>query len=133
MVCKSAIFTTRLNRMEDVMKLIVFIFIALISTDAFAYCSGGMGFYNCRDNAGNSYSVNQIGDTTYMRGSNATTGNSWNQTTNRIGGTSFTNGRDAQGNSWRSSTQTIGGTSFTTGTDSSGNSFRRTCNQFGCY
>ena len=73
--------------------------------------------------SGNSYSINRIGNTTYLNGSNASTGSTWSQTSSTWSDTTYHSGRAADGNAWNS-TQIRGsyGTS-TYGTDSRGRSF----------
>lgn len=115
------------------MKKLVFLVAMISAFAANAACYGTGTYQTCTDNSGNSYSVNRIGDSTYMQGRNADTGSTWSQQTQRIGGSSFTTGRDADGNAWNSTTIQSPGGSTTYGTDSNGRSFTRTCNQFGCF
>jgi len=98
-----------------------------------AGCLGSDSFYTCTDPGGNSYSVNQIGGATFMSGHNARTGTSWNQTTTRIGGSSFTNGTAGNGASWNSSSHDMGGGYRSIqGTDSRGQHFNALCGPLGC-
>ena len=46
------------------------------------------------------YSIQTIGDTTYVNGYNSRTGSNWSQESMHIGSTTYTNGRAANGNSW---------------------------------
>lgn len=93
---------------------------SVIATPAFANCYGSASNYNCYDaRSGNSYSVQKYGNSTYMQGSNAGTGSSWNQQSYTYGNTTNVYGTASNGSSWN---QTI--TPYSTyGTDSSGNSF----------
>lgn len=115
------------------MKIITCAVLLIASLSAQATCVGSGAISYCTDSSGNSYTVNRIGESTYMQGRNADTGSTWSQQTQRIGGSSFTTGRDADGNTWNSTTIKTPGGSSTSGTDSNGRSFTRTCNQFGCF
>lgn len=81
----------------------------------------GQTYSYCTDASGNSYNIHKIGNTTIMNGSNPNTGSNWNQTTNRIGNTSITNGRASNGNTWNSTTQRNGSNTYQYGIDSNGN------------
>lgn len=107
--------------------------LALASNTVMASCYGTGTYQTCTDDSGNTYSVNRLGNNTYMEGRNPQTGSTWSQETYRSGNTSNTYGRDANGNSWSSSTYKNGNSTTTYGTDSNGRSFTRTCNQFGCF
>lgn len=115
------------------MKAILLATILLSSISAQAACVGTGSFKSCTDDSGNSYTVNKLGNSTYVQGTNAETGSSWNQQTHRSGNTSNTYGSSADGSTWNSTTYRNGSTTNTYGTDSKGNSFSRTCNQYGCY
>ena len=104
-----------------------------IGTSAQAGCFGSANMYSCSDNQGNRYNVNRFGDMTTMNGSNSYNGSTWNQHSNTIGDTTYTNGRASNGQSWNATTTTNSLGTTTYGTDANGNSFRRTCGQFGCY
>ena len=114
------------------MKLLLLL-LAAASFSAHANCVGSGSFQTCTDSSGNSYTVNRLGNSTYVQGNNSSTGSSWSQETHRTGNSSYTTGRDADGNSWNANTIRTPGGSYTTGRDSNGNSFSRTCNQFGCF
>ena len=116
------------------MKNIVLLFTLLVvPVSSFAACYGSDSFHTCNDNSGNTYSIQTIGDTTYVNGYNSRTGSNWSQESMHIGNTTYTNGRAANGNSWDMTTQRIGDTTFMNGRNSQGNYFSKTCNQFGCY
>lgn len=127
---------------------------AIVSAQA--ACYGSYSYKTCTDSNGNSYSVQKYGNTTQVNGYNAQTGNSWNQTTNRIGNSSYTTGQDADGNSWTQNSRSVGNTTYQDGydsdgrsyngtirnngssrtyqgTDSDGNYYHKTCNAYGCY
>lgn len=98
-----------------------------------AGCFGSGSFRSCTDASGNSYSINHLGNATLMSGYNASTGSSWNQTTNRIGNSSFTHGAAADGSSWNSTaTDMGGGYRSISGTDARGNAFHALCGPMGC-
>lgn len=115
------------------MKTIIAAAAIFAAFSAQAACYGTGAFRTCTDDSGNSYTVNKLGNSTYVQGTNAETGSTWSQQTHRSGNTSSTYGSDAAGNSWNSNTYRSGSSTNTYGTDSNGNSFSRTCNQFGCY
>lgn len=86
-------------------------------------CFGSETFKSCTDSSGNSYTITKFGNSTHMQGSNARTGNTWNQQSYTFGNTTQTYGNSADGNSWN---MTQNSTPFGThyyGTDSDGNSF----------
>jgi hypothetical protein len=110
------------------------ILLAFAVAPTWANCIGSPGFQTCYDNSGNSYQVNRMGNTTTVQGYNAQTGSSWNQTSQQVGNSTYTNGTAANGQPWNSTTMNMGnGNTMTYGTDSRGNSFQRNCNQYGCY
>ena len=94
-----------------------------VSNFAHAQCYGTGTFKTCYDDSGNTYSVNKIGNTTYLNGSNASTGSNWSQTSTTIGNTTYTNGQAANGNSWNSTQINSGFGTTTFGTDSNGRTF----------
>lgn len=100
---------------------------------AVAGCYGSDAYKTCTDSSGNTYHVQEIGNMTTVQGYSAETGNSWNQTTTKIGNSSYTRGQDADGNSWTQDTQKIGNTTFQSGYDSDGNYYQQSCNEYGCY
>ena len=86
-----------------------------------AGCYGTSSVYTCNDNSGNTYNVTKFGNTSTVYGSNSRTGSRWSSTTNKIGNSTYTTGRDKRGNSWSTTTTPYG--SF--GRDSRGNSWSR--------
>jgi len=98
-----------------------------------ANCVGTNAMQSCFDDKGNSYQVQRFGNTTTVQGSNAQTGNTWNQTSQTFGNTTQHFGTASNGNTWNSTTQTLGNQTHTYGTDSRGNTFSKTCNQYGCF
>lgn len=99
----------------------------LFSAHASATCVGSGSFSSCYDaQSGNSYTINRMGNTTYMQGSNPN-GSNWSQNSTTMGNTTFHNGQAANGSSWNGTTTRIGSTTIHSGTDSRGNSYSRTC------
>ena len=94
-----------------------------VAMPASAGCVGTGSFRTCTDASGNTYTTNQIGNTSYTTGRSMSTGSTWSQNSTTVGGTTFTNGVDADGNTWRATTNRVGGSTFTSGTDSDGNYF----------
>ena len=94
-------------------------------------CTGTGAYRFCTDASGNSYSVNRIGSSTFVNGSNASTGSSWSQNTQRIGNSSFTNGYNSQGQAWNSTSTTFGNTTIQNGSDSAGRAFSSTVTRMG--
>lgn len=91
-----------------------------LTNQAFAGCIGTDDFYTCFDApSGNSYSVNKLGDSTYMNGYNSNTGSTWSQNSHTFGDTTQIYGTASDGSYWN---ETITPNAVY-GTDSSGNSF----------
>jgi hypothetical protein len=86
-------------------------------------CTGTGAYRFCSDASGNAYTVNRLGSSTFVNGSNAQTGSTWSQSTQRIGSSSFTNGYNSQGQSWNATSTTMGNTTLQSGTDSAGRAF----------
>ncbi len=107
--------------------LAVSILLSIYSEVSIADCVGSGSIKSCYDlNTGNSYTVSELGNSTYVTGSNARTGNIWSQTSTRLGNTTYTNGIDSEGNPWNSTTTHIGNTVHQSGFDSDGNPFSNT-------
>jgi hypothetical protein len=111
-----------------------FVSLALVAASAasFANCVGSQTLYTCTDASGNTYTVNKLGATTTVTGSNAATGAQWNQQSNQVGNTTFVNGQN-NGRSWNNTITTTGSTTTQSGVDSHGRPFYKTCNAYGCY
>ncbi|MBM3938950.1 MAG: hypothetical protein FJ333_09930 [Sphingomonadales bacterium] len=115
------------------MKKIIVLAAFLVAVGvAQASCFGTGAYRTCNDAAGNSYSVQRFGNSTYMQGSNPYTGSTWNQSSQTFGNTTYIQG-NTNGNSWNQTITTMPGMTIQSGTDSRGNSFSRTCNAFGCF
>jgi len=104
----------------------------LLTGAAHATCYGTGAFRTCMDNSGNTYNVQQYGNTTQVQGSNAATGSNWNQTSQTYGGTTYQSGNASNGQTWNQTIQTMPGMTTYSGTDSQGNNFFRTCTAYGC-
>lgn len=114
-------------------KLSVLILALGVSSAAQAACYGSPGYRTCTDNSGNSYSVQRFGGSTYMRGSNPSTGSNWSQQSHTFGNTTTVHGSDSSGRSWNNTIQTSPGMVRQYGRDASGRSFNRTCTAVRCF
>jgi hypothetical protein len=102
-----------------------------LSANASAQCLGTGNLKTCYDGSGNSYTVNKMGNTTFVNGSNSN--GTWSSTSTKMGNTVFQNGTDIDGNSWNQTIySTPSGTSIF-GTNSDGEPVSSHCNAFGCY
>jgi len=112
-----------------------FIFAALLlaalPSVASATCTGSDWMQTCRDNEGNTYTVNRFGNTTTVRGNNTNDGSSWSQRSTTWGNTTQTTGTAANGNSWNETERHYGGNTTYSGTDSDGQPYSYTCTQYG--
>lgn len=116
------------------MRIAIFTVGLVACSSAWSQCVGGDAFKICTDSSGNTYNVSKFGNTTMVDGYNPQTGSSWNQQSNTIGNTTFTNGTAANGQTWDSTTHSYGnGNSTTYGTDSHGRAFTYQCGRYGCY
>lgn len=105
------------------MKAIIPILFAALaifaSNPASAACVGSAAFQTCTDAAGNSYTVNRLGNSTMMNGRNARTGTTWNQTSTTYGNTTMHTG-STNGKPWNLQTNTFGNTTTYSGRNSAG-------------
>ena len=116
------------------MKKLAMLVLALgLSSAAHATCVGTPGFQSCTDNAGNSYTVQRFGGSTYMQGNNSRNGSSWSQNSQTFGNTTNVYGRDSSGRSWNNTIQTSPGMVQQYGRDASGQPFSKTCTTAGCF
>lgn len=100
-----------------------------------AGCIGSGSLQTCYDNSGNSYTVQRLGNNTYVQGYNSQTGSTWNQQSTTMGNTTFHSGEASNGQNWDMTQQQMGGgyQSFS-GTNSKGGSFDYICDAYGnCY
>ena len=89
-------------------KTLAVLALIALSTPASAGCFGSGTLYTCSDDYGNNYTINKLGNSTYMNGYNFKTGNSWSQNSQRFGNTTITNGFDSQGRMWNQTTNQFG-------------------------
>ena len=127
-----------LNQKMSMFKIkSVFLVLAVslsLTGQSFAQCIGSDYLSSCNDNSGNSYTVQRIGNSTYMNGSNARTGSNWSQQSQQIGNSTYTTGKASDGNTWNSTTTNYGNGHYSiSGSDASGNSFNKYCTSMGCY
>lgn len=107
--------------------------LVLFSGAASADCIGSDNLKTCYDNNGNTYTVQKYGNSTSVSGYNSKTGSTWNQDSQKIGNSTFTNGKAADGQSWNSTATKVGDSTIINGTDSKGKSFSTVCGKYGCY
>lgn len=112
-------------------QLYAFALVLLSVGAAQATCYGTGAYRTCSDASGNSYNIQQYGNTTNMQGYNAQTGSNWTQNSQTYGNTTNIQG-NTNGNSWNQTITTMPGMTIQSGTDSRGNSFSRTCTAYGC-
>ncbi len=115
------------------MRVTALTLLMLLSGMAHASCVGSGSLKTCYDEKGNSYTVHKVGDATYLNGYNSKTGSSWNQNSQRVGNSTFTNGRASNGNSWNSTATKMGNSTLINGRDSQGKTFSTVCGKYGCY
>lgn len=95
-----------------------------------AACIGSDTLATCTDDSGNTYTVNRMGDTTMVNGSNPD-GSTWSQTSQTMGNMTVTNG-ETNGQPWNMTQQNLGGMTTYSGTNAAGQPFNHTCTAFGC-
>jgi len=103
-----------------------------MSTGAHAACFGTQAMSTCTDESGNTYNVQRYGNTTFVQGSNASTGSTWNETSQTYGSTTYQTGNSSNGNSWNQTIHSMPGMTTYSGTDSRGNGFNKVCTAYGC-
>ena len=103
-------------------KTLLLLAISSVTSVAQGACYGSGDFKTCYDTSGSNYTVNKIGNTTLLNGSN-TNGSTWSQSSTTYGNSTYHSGRAANGNSWNSTVTNHGYGTSTYGTDSSGGSF----------
>ena len=96
-------------------------------------CSGSPTKFRCIEADGTVSDVEIQGPYTKTKGRNPATGETWSNTSQKVGKLTKTTGRAADGSKWEWTSQTIGGRTFTNGVDSRGRSFSYYCDQFRCY
>lgn len=121
--------------MKTIFSAAVILSSLVVSAPAVANCYNvGSNYRYCNDvRTGNRYNTQRIGDNySVTNGYNSHTGKRWNQSTQRVGNTTFTNGRSSNGQSWNTTTQRVGNMTIRSGYDSSGRRWSQTCTQYGC-
>ena len=105
----------------------------VFGSPAFAACVGTSNFYRCNDASGNQYTVNRMGNTTTVQGSNPNTGSQWNQTSNTFGNMTMTQGQ-TNGRPWNETQTNLGnGFGIVNGTNSRGKPYSYNCAPYtGC-
>lgn len=96
-------------------------------------CSGSKNAFRCIEPDGTVSETIIRGPMTTVKGTDPTTGESWENVSRTSGKLTKTTGRAADGSKWEWTSQTIGGRTFTHGVDSKGNAFSYYCDQFRCY
>lgn len=82
-------------------KFVVFLLAtAFVAPAVHATCVGSQALSNCWDDNGNNYTVQRMGNMTYVDGSNSRTGSQWSETVQHYGDTAYINGTDKRGRSW---------------------------------
>ncbi|MFB5939875.1 hypothetical protein ACE6HT_13185 [Citrobacter freundii] len=115
------------------MKIIIIALATLASSSAFAQCVGTRAVSTCFDDNGNSYQVNRMGNSTFVQGRNAQTGSTWSQNSQSFGNQTTTTGRASNGQTWNETQTNLGGGNrMVSGRNSQGQSYSYSCNQFGC-
>ena len=104
---------------------------SMLSANVSAQCIGYGAMKSCSDSYGNNYTVNKMGNTTFVNGSNSR--GTWSSTSIKMGNTVLQNGTDIDGNSWNQTIYSQPGSMSVFGTDSDGGSVGTVCDEFGCY
>ena len=112
-------------------SLLIATALAVSALGAHASCIGSGSLRYCTDSSGNSYTVQQYGNTTYIQGTNASTGSTWDQTSTTYGNTTYHNGTAANGNSWSGTVSTYGNATYYNGIDSQGRSYSGSTYHYG--
>lgn len=81
------------------MRLIIAAALIALPLAAEAACIGTNALSTCYDNSGNSYTVQRLGNTTYLNGHNSN--GTWSQRSTTIGRWTQHDGVDIDGNSWQ--------------------------------
>jgi hypothetical protein len=104
-----------------------------VAAPADAFCTGSETISTCTDSSGNDYTINRLGNMTYMNGYNAQTGSRWNETVNHFGSTTTYEGM-TNGQSWHMNQFDYGnGFRSYNATNAAGRPFSYTCAPYsGC-
>ena len=99
---------------------------------ASAGCVGSTDIRTCTDGLGNTYAIQRLGGFTFVTGINDLTGETWTETTQRIGGVAVTHG-EGGGRSWEGTESHVGpGLVARSGTDPEGRTYEHLCDRDGC-
>ncbi|SDT63608.1 hypothetical protein SAMN05216579_5109 [Pseudomonas granadensis] len=98
-----------------------------------ATCTRSANLLACADADGNSYSVNTVGNTLYLRGFEKDGHRYWAQTNSRFGQLTFFTGIASNGEAWVGYTRRVGWTTINRFSRSGGGSAKFTCSRMtGC-
>ncbi len=102
-------------------------------TLALASCTRSANLLACVDADGNTYSVNTVGNTIYLRGFEKNGKRYWAQTNSRFGQMTFFTGIASDGEAWVGYTRRVGWTTINRFSSSGGSSAKFTCSRLtGC-
>jgi hypothetical protein len=106
---------------------------AMAQLPALATCTRSANLLACADADGNTYSVNTIGSTLYLRGFEKNGQRYWAQTNSRFGQLTFFTGIASDGEAWVGYTRRVGWTTINRFSSSGGSSAKFTCSRMiGC-
>jgi hypothetical protein len=106
---------------------------AMAQLSALATCTRSGNLLACVDADGNTYSVNTIGSTLYLRGFEKNGQRYWAQTNSRFGQLTFFTGIASDGEAWVGYTRRVGWTTINRFSSSGGSSAKFTCSRMtGC-
>ncbi|CAI8836189.1 MULTISPECIES: glutamine synthetase [unclassified Pseudomonas] len=98
-----------------------------------ANCTRSANLLACIDAQGNTYSVNTVGSTIYLRGFEKHGNRYWAQTNSRFGQLTFFTGLTSDGEAWVGYTRRVGWTTINRFSSSGGSSAKFTCSRItGC-
>ena len=127
------------NPMRIALKLALMSASLLLAVDAMAQvpnlakCTRSANLLACVDADGNSYSVNTVGSTIYLRGFERVGKRYWAQTNSRYGQLTFFTGIASDGEAWVGYNRRVGWTTINRFSSSGGSSAKFTCSRItGC-
>lgn len=125
--------------MRIALKSALVTFSLLLAIDAraqipnLATCTRSANLLACVDADGNTYSVNTVGSTIYLRGFEGVGKRYWAQTNSRYGQLTFFTGIASDGEAWVGYNRRVGWTTINRFSSSGGSSARFTCSRIsGC-
>ncbi|OOL37307.1 MULTISPECIES: glutamine synthetase [unclassified Pseudomonas] len=125
--------------MRIALKSALVTFSLLLAIDAraqipnLATCTRSANLLACVDADGNTYSVNTVGSTIYLRGFERVGKRYWAQTNSRYGQLTFFTGIASDGEAWVGYNRRVGWTTINRFSSSGGSSARFTCSRIsGC-